>query len=257
MELISVIMAAYNAQSTISDSINSVLAQSYANWELIIADDCSTDETASIIKNFAAVDSRIHLHINKQNIGCAAARNVAMSKSRGQWIAFLDSDDIWLADKLAKQLKFTNETNALITYTATSYINKHGKISNYVLPAEQEFSYKSLLRRNIMSCSSVMVQTDIMVPFPHSNKKGDMHEDYAAWLQILRKVGHAYGLNEPLLQYRLTDNSKSGNRLKSAKMVYRAYHTAGYNPLSAILLTLRYTLHSVSKRRHIKAGYLQ
>lgn len=256
MELISIIMPAYNAQSTIGDSINSVLAQTYTNWELIIVNDCSTDKTASIIKDFAATDHRIHLHTNKQNIGCAATRNAAMSKARGQWLAFLDSDDIWRADKLEKQLQFSEETKALIIYTATSYINKHGKISNYVLPAEREFSYKSLLRRNIMSCSSVMVRADVMVPFPYS-KKGDMHEDYAAWLQILRKVGHAYGLNQPLLQYRLTDSSKSGKRLNSAKMAYRAYRTAGYSAFSAILLTLRYAFHSISKRSHIKAGYLK
>ena len=256
MKLISIIMPAYNTQSTISDSINSVLAQTYTNWELIVVNDCSTDETASIIKNFAAADGRIHMHTNKRNIGCAATRNAAISKARGQWLAFLDSDDLWLPDKLEKQLQFSEETKALITYTATSYINKHGKISNYVLPAEREFSYKSLLRRNIMSCSSVMVRADVMIPFPHNNAKGDMHEDYAAWLLILRKVGHAHGLNEPLLQYRLTSSSKSGKRLNSAKMAYRAYRVAGYNAFIAILLTLRYSLHSISKRSNIKAGYL-
>jgi len=256
MELVSVIMPAYNTQSTISDSINSVLTQTYTNWELIIVNDRSTDDTASIAKNFAAADHRIHLHTNEQNIGCAATRNVAMSKARGEWLAFLDSDDLWLPDKLEKQLQFANETSASITYTATSYINKYGEISNYILPAEREFSYKSLLRRNIMSCSSVMVRTDEMMPFPHNNK-GDMHEDYATWLQILRKVGHAYGLNEPLLQYRLTESSKSGRRFNSAKMAYCAYRTVGYCVLFAILLTLRYALHSISKRSRIKAGYQQ
>jgi len=252
MELVSIIMPAYNAQITIGDSINSVLAQTYANWELIIVNDCSTDETASIAQKFATIDNRIHLHTNNQNIGCAASRNTAIAKARGSWLAFLDSDDIWHHTKLEKQLNFANETDATITYTATAYINKFGKPSNYVLPAEREFSYKSLLRRNIMSCSSIIVRTSAMIPF---HEKGNMHEDYAAWLQILRKAGHAYGLDEPLLQYRLSGTSKSGNRLNSAKMTYRAYRVVGYSILAAILLTLRYALHSVSKRYHINAGY--
>lgn len=254
MELVSIIMPAYNAQSTIDDSINSVLAQTYTNWELIVVNDCSTDDTVSVVKNFAATDPRIYVHTNNQNLGCAATRNVAVSYARGPWLAFLDSDDIWHPAKLEKQLQFTHETNATITYTATAYINKFGTASNYVLPAEREFSYKSLLRRNIMSCSSVMVRATAMVPFP-LHKKGDMHEDYAAWLQILRKVGYAHGLNEPLLQYRLSDSSKSGKRINSAKMVYRAYRAVGYGVLFAMLLTLRYALHSVYKRSHIRAGY--
>jgi len=252
MELVSVIMAAYNSQNTIADSINSVLAQTYTNWELIIVNDCSTDETASIAKKFASSDNRIHLHTNKQNIGCAATRNAAIAKSSGPWLAFLDSDDIWHPAKLEKQLQFAKETGATITYTATAYINKLGKPSNYILPAERELSYKSLLRRNIMSCSSIMVHADAMIPF---HEKGNMHEDYAVWLQILRKVRYAHGLDEPLLQYRLYDTSKSGKRLNSAKMTYHAYRAAGYGMLPAVLLTLRYALHSISKRSRIKAGY--
>jgi len=246
-------MPAYNAEKTIKASIESIRDQTYRDWELIVVDDGSQDATPQIVKNVAEIDSRIRISINEHNIGAAATRNEGVTQAKGQWIAFLDSDDIWREDKLDKQLRFMKEHDAVISYTSTAYINEIGEMSNYVLRAKEKFSYKQLLWRNIMSCSSVVVRRDAMLPFA----QGEMHEDYAVWLKILRGVKYAYGLDQPLLVYRVAANSKSSKRLRSAKMIRNTYRHVGYGKIAALLLTLRYMFHSISKRLFIRLGRLR
>jgi len=246
-------MPAYNAASTIETSIKSVTSQTYQAWELIIVDDCSVDSTREIAEAMSTLDSRIRLCINETNCGVAYSRNHGISQARGQWIAFLYCDDIWHDTKLEKQLHFMETTGAAISYTATTYINKEGTPSGYVLQAAPQLTYSGLLKRNLMSCSSVMVRRDVMIPFPISDK--DLHEDYACWLTILRKTGCAHGLDEPLLIYRLAPSSKSGNRLRSAKMTCNTYRHVGYSCFFSLLLTVRYSLHSIPKRVRIKRGF--
>ena len=247
---VSIIMPAYNAAKTIQASIESVIAQTHKDWELIIIDDCSTDGTFKLVRNIAANDDRIRLLTNEHNLGVSSTRNIGITQAQGEYIAFLDSDDLWHKDKLEKHLQFIIKTQAEISYTGTAYMNEQGQISKYTLPAEKEFTYKDLLRRNIMSCSSVMVRREAMIPFP----QGFMHEDYAVWLQILRKVGHAHGLNEPLLIYRMATKSKSGSRIRSAKMNFNTYRHIGFGALVSVFLTLRYSWHSISKRFLIRLG---
>ena len=250
---VSIVMPAYNAEKTIAQSIASVVSQTSSDWELIIVDDASTDTTAQVVQGFVKADERIRMYTNKKNMGIAYTRNFGIQQAQGQWIAFLDSDDCWCKSKLQKQLDFIAKTSAKITYTGTAYVNLAGQLSNYALPAKQTLSYGELLKANLMSCSSIMVLRDLMLrhPFP----QGFMHEDYAVWLNILKEVGYAYGLDEPLLQYRLSATSKSGNRIKSAKMIFYSYREVGYSRFLALLLTLRYALHSISKRSKIKAGW--
>lgn len=248
---VSIIMPAYNADKTIGASIQSVQFQTFQAWELLVVDDCSSDETASIARAFAAEDSRISFYINEKNMGVAKTRNFAMDNARGEWIAFLDSDDVWTERKLEKQLKFAEETNATITYTGTAYMDEMGKVSDYILPAKPQLTLKTLLSRNIMSCSSVMVRRNAMIPFPQDEK---IHEDYAVWMQLVQKHGHAYGLDEPLLIYRMSGESKSSRRFRSAIMTYNAYRKAGNGRFVAVCLTLRYSLHSISKRVLIRRG---
>jgi len=243
--LVSIIMPAYNAEATIQSSIESVVAQTYPNWELIAIDDKSHDATHRIVKAIAAQDPRIRLYSNGQNLGTAETRNYGISQSQGQYIAFLDSDDLWHADKLTRQLEFMKETGATISYTSTAYIYE-GTRSNYILRAKQQLTYRELLKRNLMSCSSVMVCRDMVNQTPFV--KGDNHEDYALWLKILRKVKYAHGLDEPLLIYRVSHSSKSGRLFRSGIMTYRTFRSVGFMSFFALLLTLRYALHSVRKR---------
>ena len=249
--MVSIIMPTYNAQATIKESIASVTAQTYPHWELIVVDDASRDNTPEIVRALAKDNPRIRLHTNPQNAGVALSRNAGMAHAHGEWLAFLDSDDFWHEDKLQKQLQFMETQNAAISYTGTSYINDAGQLSDYVLRAEPELTYKDLLRRNIMSCSSVMVRRECMVPF----SPGEAHEDYAAWMQILQKTDCAYGLDEPLLVYRMTKKSKSAKRLLSAKMTYHAYRKAQIGRLGAAAYTVRYAAHSLTKRRMVAMGW--
>ena len=245
--MVSVIMPAYNAVSTIGESIESVLVQTFRDWELIIVNDASSDDTVKIAEIYE--DSRILIHSHSTNQGVAAARNTGLQHVKGEYIAFLDSDDLWEKDKLEKQVRFIQENDAAISYTSTAYI-RNGKISGYVLRAEQELTYRNLLKRNLMSCSSVMVRRDYMISFP----KGYMHEDLAVWLQIVKKVGYAHGLDEPLLIYRMGESTKSSSRIKSARMTYNTYINVGYGNFASLLFTLRYALHSISKRFLIRFG---
>ena len=245
-------MPAYNAEKTIQYSINSVLAQTFGDWELIIINDCSQDLTAQIVENAAKGNPNIHTYTNEKNLGIAASRNLGIQHAKGSWIAFLDSDDLWHKGKLEKQMLFIKETGAKISYTGTAYINSEGGMSNYILRAKKELTYKELLKRNLMSCSSVIVRRDIIknIPFP----EGGLHEDYAAWMQVLKETGCAYGLDEPLLIYRMAKESVSSGRLRSAKMIYNAYRQQKFKYPIALFLTLRYALHSIFKRFFIKMG---
>ncbi len=245
--MVSIIMPAYNAEKTIRESVQSIIAQTVEDWELLVIDDGSTDDTATILSELADSDRRIHFWQNEANSGVSYTRNRAVALAKGEWIAFLDSDDLWMPEKLEKQLALADKyPDMAICYTASSYIDDSGKPFGYVLPAIERFSYKMLLRKNLMSCSSVMIRTSIMqgIQMP-----GDqMHEDYYVWLTVLREFGIAYGINEPLLIYRLSAHSKSGNRIKSMVMLFRSYRAVGYNSIVSFWFTFRYLFYSIRKR---------
>jgi len=250
---VSIIMPAYNAERTIASSIDSVRFQTCDNWELIIIDDASADTTAQIVRKAVQEDSRIRLYSNKQNMGIAESRNYGIRQAKGNWIAFLDSDDRWQEDKLQKQLGFIETTSAKVSYTGTAYINEAGVRSGYTLCAKEKLTLPDLLKGNVMSCSSVMICRDLMLRYPFP--KGRLHEDYAVWLNVIKETKYAYGLDEPLLIYRISGSSNSGRRLKSALMTYRSYLAVGYSHVKSVLFTLRYALHSILKRLRIRKGW--
>ena len=250
--MISIIMPAYNAQRTIGASIQSVLDQTYTDFELIVINDCSTDDTASILSEFLK-DPRIRLLTNSKNSGVAHSRNKGVSASQGEYLAFLDSDDLWHKNKLAHQLEFMKEQNAVISYTSTAHMDADSNMYDYVMRAKERLTYKEMLRHNLMSCSSVMVKRDAMLPFPEDEQ---IHEDYVVWLTIVRTVKYAYGLDEPLLIYRMAKGSKSSKRMLSAKMIYNAYRKVGHGTVASSFITLRYSVHSIGKRFKIKGTRL-
>ena len=250
MPKVSVIMPAYNAEKTVAQAINSVTRQTFGDFELIVVDDCSKDSTVAVIEDLAKNDGRIVLLKNKENSGVSKTRNYGVSMAKGELIAFLDSDDMWREDKLEKQLEiFEKNTEAVISYTASSFIDNDGNPYNYVMQAEEKTDYKTLLKKNLLSCSSVMIKTEVMKGIEMPNDS--MHEDYYVWLTVLKNTDFAYGVNEPLLIYRISANSKSSNRLKSARMLYNAYRAVGYDPVTSAIFTLRYSWHSITKRRNI------
>ncbi|MDR1533149.1 MAG: glycosyltransferase family 2 protein [Clostridiales bacterium] len=250
---VTIIMPAYNAARTIESSVRSALAQTRADFELIIIDDCSTDGTNAIIARCVAGDPRIKPLRNERNKGVAFSRNLGVQQAAGKWVAFLDSDDLWHPDKLKSQLEFMEYVNAPISYTASAFIDETGRRYKYIMPAEFEINAFDLLKHNLMSCSSVIVRRDIMAR--HQMRDGAIHEDFAAWLDILRSESlNAYGLDKPLLVYRLSKHSKSSVRIKSALMMLRTLLAAGFALTPALLYTGRYAVHSVVKRFKIMSG---
>ena len=229
--LISIIMPAYNCEKYIGEAIDSVLAQSCRNWELIIIDDGSADNTSSIITEYLQKDSRISLLSNEKNIGVSATRNRGIEFAKGNWIAFLDSDDIWTPYKLEKQIETAQEKNGEFIFTGSAYINEEGKPYKGIFEVPEKVSYKELRKQNVISCSSVLIKKKF---FTNIKMEGDdMHEDYAVWLRILKTGITAYGVNEPLLIYRIHRNSKSWNKIKTVRMTYKVYRFIGLNPVSS------------------------
>ena len=252
MAKVSVIMPAYNAARTIAEAIDSVISQTFSDWDLFIIDDCSSDETPAIAARYAKSDPRIRVLRNAKNQGVSISRMTGIEAAQSPWVAFLDSDDLWRAGKLEKQFALLKtHPDAQILFSASAFIAADGSPNPYVLEAPERVTYSELLRGNVMSCSSVMVKRELMLRYPMA---GDaMHEDYASWLQILKGVPCAYGINEPLLIYRLSANSKSSNRLTSAGMVYRTYRFLHYGTLRSAAMTARYAIYSIRKRSNINA----
>ena len=247
---VSIVMPAYNCEAFVEDSIRSIIDQTFDDWRLIVINDGSTDKTAEIISRLAASEPRIVFIENESNMGVSYTRNRAISLADGEWIAFLDSDDLWREDKLEKQLALlSTHKDAVISYTASAFITEDGVPYEYVMRAPMIVDYKMLMSKNLLSCSSVIVKTSVMKQIKMPNDK--MHEDYYTWLKILSDNRVAYGVDEGLLIYRLRTNSKSSSRIKSAKMLFNTYRAVGYNVLSSAYYVFKYFFYSISKRRKI------
>jgi teichuronic acid biosynthesis glycosyltransferase TuaG len=249
-DLISIIMPAYHAEKTLTMAVESVISQTYPNWELIIIDDASGDRTWEIANTFAQRDSRIRLLRNEGNCGVSETRVRGLQAAQGQWIALLDSDDAWKPDKLQKQLTLASQTGAQLVFTGSAFMRSDGSNINWVLQVPQTISYRKLLKQNLISNSSVLVRKDCYQR--HQFIGDDLHEDFVCWLGFLRAGGIARGINEPLLIYRVSSNSKSGNKLRSAAMTWRSYRTVGLHILAAAYYMVWYTLSGLMKHRHLK-----
>lgn len=246
--MVSIIMPAYNAENTLSQAVTSVLSQTYRNFELIIIDDCSTDATSTLAHGFG--DSRIRVLTNQKNSGASQTRHNGVSSARGQWLAFLDSDDAWAPDKLEKQLRVQKERNADLVFTGSAFIDQSSTPKDWTLHVPETISYRKLLKQNLISNSSVLVRKDYFLSC--ECLCGGLHEDFVCWLRMLKSGALACGIDEPLLIYRLSPTSKSGNKLKAAKMNWRAYRTAGLCIPEAAYYMVFYTVNSLLKYRHLK-----
>ena len=242
---ISILMAAFNAEKTINMAIDSVLAQTYSKWELIIINDCSTDNTLSIVQEYSEKDKRIIVINNDVNKGVSVSRKEGLEKASGEWIAILDSDDAWEKIKLNKQVLRQKETNGDIIYTGSAFMDSNGKKMNWIFEVPSRIEYKKLLMQNVISNSSTIVRKSL---FERYYSKGDnMHEDYANWLRILKDGYTAYGINEPLLIYRIQKNSKTGNKLQSATMNWNTYRYVGLNVIQSAWYMAAYTINGIKK----------
>ncbi|MGL4548992.1 glycosyltransferase family 2 protein [Eubacterium aggregans] len=225
---ISIVMPAYNAEKFIADSIQSVLKQTYQAFELIIIDDCSSDNTGLLVQSLVSKNDKMFYSRNEQNLGVAETRNIGVSKARGDWIAFLDSDDLWREDKLEKQVMLLKKVpSAKLLFTGSAFINETGQAYHYTSQVPARISYLELLKQNLISCSSVLVLKKYMLKYPMQGR--GIHEDFLVWLKVLQDEAFAYGVNEDLLIYRLSSQSKSSNKFKAIGMNLSVYRTLGLN----------------------------
>ena len=215
--LVSVIMPSFNTAKYIAETIDSVLAQTYQNWELIIVDDCSTDNTDEVVGKYLT-DTRIKYLKNEQNSGAAASRNKALREAKGKWIAFLDSDDFWEPEKLQKQIGFMEETGHKFTYTDYKLINENGDYLPYVITAPKKITKRKLYNYCYVGIITVMYDSDAigLIQIAEVEK----NNDYAMWFQAIEKTAF-YHLPESLSIHRRRTNSlTSGSKLKLIKHHY-------------------------------------
>lgn len=218
--LVSIVTPAWKAADTINDTINSVLSQTYSDWEMLIVDDCSPDNTVSLVDAASQEDHRIKLIRQPKNSGPANARNTALCLARGRWIAFLDSDDLWLPSKLESQLAFHQAQGACISYTGYRRISADGNNTGRLIKIPERLTYSELLSNTAITTSTVIVDR---------NKTGDFamksiyYDDFGCWLELLRGDGFAAGLNDDLARYRMLEGSVSRNKWRSALEVWKTY----------------------------------
>jgi teichuronic acid biosynthesis glycosyltransferase TuaG len=244
--LVSVITAAYNAEGFIAETIASVQAQSLSDWEMLIADDASSDRTAEIVSTIAAQDPRVRLIRLEQNGGVARARNAALEQARGRYIAFLDSDDLWLPEKLERQIAFMREHDAAVSYTAFRRINEDGSSPGRLVQVPTRLTYRQLLKNTAIATLTGMVDTAKTGPIRMTEARRD---DFILWLSILKRGFTAYGLQEDLARYRVVTGSLSSRPKRSAAWTWSVYRRVEkLNLLHALWCMAHYGARAVLKR---------
>lgn len=249
-DLVSIIMPSYNTEKYIADSICSVLAQSYTNWELIIVDDCSTDNTDSIVTSFH--DERIRYIKNEKNSGAAVSRNRALREARGRWIAFLDSDDLWTSDKLQKQISFMEENNYHFSYTNYIEIDEASKPNGKSVTGPRRITKHGMYNYCWMGCLTVMYDAKVVGLIQIEDLK--KNNDYAIWLKVCPRAD-CYLLDKALARYRKRHGSISNHGyVKLIKWHYKLFREAERkNPVIAFILTGRNLFFGVIKKiRYVK-----
>lgn len=219
--LVSVIMPTYNCAKFIAETLDSIKAQTYTNWEVVIVDDCSTDNTKEIVDKYIAEDSRIKYHCLETNSGAAVARTTSMQLAEGEYMAFCDSDDLWMPDKLEKQLKFMNDNAYAFSCTAYEQIDEESNSIGKVIKTIVKTDYNRLLLDCPVGNSSVMYNVGMMGKFEVPNIR--KRNDDALWLQMLKKEKYIWGMPDILMRYRIRSNSISSNKLKVIKYHWILY----------------------------------
>lgn len=221
-DLISIIAPVYNSEKYIKDTIKTVQEQSYTSWELLLVDDCSTDNSVNIIKKCTKQDKRIKLICLKENSGSAIARNNGIKAAKGRYICFIDADDLWHREKLEKQINFMKNNSYAFTFTGYQFATEKGEFTGKKVYVPESINYKQALKNTTISTITVMFDTNIidkeLIFMPNVKS-----EDTATWWKILKNGYTAYSINEILSYYRRYNESKSANKLRAIKQVWELY----------------------------------
>ncbi|MHA8113308.1 glycosyltransferase family 2 protein [Kosakonia cowanii] len=232
---VSIITPTYNSINTVLNTYNSIRNQTHTNWEWLVTDDCSEDGTHGLLSALSENDERIHVFKNPSNSGAAVTRNNSLSQATGEFIAFIDSDDLWLPDKLRKQLEYMSNNDGVdFSFTAYELIDENGNSLNKSVDLQGEsFSvdYNDMLKKKAtLGCSTVILNKsafpDISMPLIRTG------QDYALWLKLLKSGKRAYLVNQVLTQYRIMPNSISRNKFKKSKRQWSIYREMEKLPLS-------------------------
>ncbi len=220
--LVSIITPSYNSEAFIRETIEGIINQTYPHWELLITDDCSTDHSVKLVEEYVKKDSRIKLLKLEKNGGAGVCRNNSIEAAKGRYIAFCDSDDVWMPQKLEKQLMFMEKTDSALSYSSYMMMNESGSIEGIVV-SPKKIVYASLKRDNDIGCLTAIYDTEKVgkMYMPIMRKR----QDWALWLSILNKCGVAYGLKEPLAYYRVRKESISRKKLALVKHNINMYRS--------------------------------
>jgi glycosyltransferase involved in cell wall biosynthesis len=244
-KLVSIITPSYNSSKFVSQTIESVLAQTYPHWEMIIVDDVSPDHSNTIIEEYTRKDSRIKLIKLEKNSGPATARNRAIKEATGRYIAFLDADDLWLPEKLEKQLAFLKHNDLAFTYSSYHLIDEEGNDLG-TFTTKESISYSGMLKTCSVGCLSAIYDTQKLgrVYMPNILKR----QDYGLWLKILKEIHTTQGILEPLATYRILKNSVSSNKIKAAQYQWKIYREVeNLNLISSSFYFVQYAVNGILK----------
>jgi teichuronic acid biosynthesis glycosyltransferase TuaG len=236
--LVSIITPSYNSEKFIKDMINSIVNQTYQNWELLITDDFSSDKTVDIVKYYADGDSRIKLFRLSKNSGAGIARNYSINNAQGKYIAFCDSDDLWKPDKLSKQIDFMILNNLSFTFSSYDVVNENGEFLKTV-DCPQKLTFNKLTRNNYVGCLTAIYDTKKLgkLFMPESRKR----QDWVLWLTILKKIKNTYGFKDSLAIYRDRSKSLSSNKFKLVRYNWLVFHeNLGFNKFFSLILIFRF-----------------
>lgn len=238
--LVSIITPSYNSSDFIVETIEAIEAQTYMNWELLITDDCSNDNSCEIIERYARKDNRIKLFRLEQNSGAGVARNFSIKIAQGRFIAFCDSDDCWYPKKLEKQLAFMIDHEYDFSYTSYDTCNEKGDLIGCVKCLHQ-LSYLTLIRDNGIGCLTSIYNAEKIgkMYMPTIRKR----QDWGLWLNIIKKTKYAYGLQDRLAIYRIRRDSISSNKISMLRYNFNLYHQVeGFSAITSFILLVFYFL---------------
>lgn len=218
---VSIITPLYNSENFIGETIDSVIAQTYIDWEMLIVDDCSTDNSRQVVEQYIKTDSRIRYFRTKSPSGSPSdPRNIGIKTATGRYVAFLDSDDLWVPNKLELQVPLFSDDKVAVVFSNYVKINEDGEFNGGVITAPTEVTYSSLLKGNVIACLTSVYDRKKTGKL-YFTKQG--HEDFALWLEILKKGYLARNSNLVMAKYRVRKSSVSSNKLKVIKWYYIIY----------------------------------